>query len=97
MVKQINEPVKTIKIGYNEWKVYEKPDGSCEYWHCPFSIAATLFQKITIRYNEFKKMYDFTAEDYCSEVVGDSWNRWMDYTNEIKDTFVADAMQRIGK
>lgn len=97
MTKQINEPIKIIEIDYDEWKVYEMEDGSYEYWFKPDSIVADCAQKITIKYNEERKMYDFIAEDYCEAYGSGGWSRWVNFSNEIRDTFLADAMQRIGK
>ncbi len=97
MTQQINEPVDTIEIEYDVWKVYRINDQHYEYWLRPFSIAAELAQKITIKYDAEKEWYNFEAEKYAEVYGSGGWSRWVNYSNEIKDTFLNDAIERIIK
>jgi hypothetical protein len=97
MTSPIREPIEIITIDYDEWKIFKMGDSHYEYRSYPFSIAADIIQKIIIKYDIERDWYNFEAEEYCEVHGSGGWSKWINYSNETKDTLLNDAMDRIGK
>ena len=92
-----NKKIDEIEIGYDGWDIYKISNKSYQYIHNPHTACGLDMQyQITITLDK-KDNYDFDAQEYGEIYGSGGWNRWTDYKDEVKDTILKDAMNRIEK